>query len=321
MKKFFKWTGIIIGSLVVTLVLVVWLMQYKKYDAPYPDIHASTDSSVIARGKYLVTGPAHCADCHAPDSIYKIVEQGGLVNLSGGKVFKLPIGTLISPNLTSDKETGLGAWEDKVIARSLRYGVGHDGRALFAFMPFQNLSDEDLSAIISYIRTLPPVHNPVQVRNLNPMGYFAKAFFIKPVSPDGTPLKSVTPDTTAAYGEYIANNVANCRGCHTNRDLRTGAFIGPFFAGGFHLESVVDPEHFECVSPNISPDPKTGHIKAWTEDFFVARFRQGKLIPHSEMPWGPFKNMSDGEIKAIYKFLQTVPAVENDPGPTLVEKK
>ncbi len=149
----------------------------------------------------------------------------------------------------------------------------------------------------------------------------AKAFFIKPVGPNGTPIKSVAPDTTAQYGEYIANNVANCRGCHTNRDLKTGAFVGQFFAGGFHIESVIDPEHFECVSPNISTDAKTSHIKGWTQDFFVQRFRQGKIIPHSAMPWGPFKNMSDGEIKAIYKFLQTVPAVENDPGPSLVAKK
>jgi len=321
MKRFFKWTGIVIGSIIVTLVLVVWLMQYKKYDAPYPDIHASSDSSVIARGKYLVTGPAHCADCHAPDSAAKIVAQGGVVNLTGGYVFKLPIGTLTSPNLSSDKETGLGDWDDKTIARSLRYGVGHDGRALFAFMPFQNLSDDDLTALISYLRTLPAVHNPVKVRSLNPLGYIAKAFLIKPIGPDGTPPKSVTPDTTAAYGEYIANNVANCRGCHTNRDLKTGAFIGPYFAGGFHIESAIDPEHWECVSPNISPDPKTGHLRSWTEDMFLNRFRQGKIIPHSAMPWGPFRNMSDGEIRAIYKFLQTVPPVENDPGPTLVKLK
>lgn len=321
MRKILKRTGIVILVLLLCLVITVLCMQGKKYDAPYPNIHASTDSAVIARGRYLVSGPAHCADCHAPAGEYQHVVNGEVVSLSGGKEFKLPIGVIHAPNLTGDKATGLGNWPDSVIARSLRYGVGYDGRALFAFMPFQNMSDEDLTAVISYLRTLPPVQNAVQVRGLNPMGYMAKAFFIRPIGPDGTPPKQVMPDTTVAYGEYIANNISNCRGCHTNRDLKTGAFIGKFFAGGFHLESTIDPEHFECVSPNISPDPKTGHIREWSEDVFVKRFRQGELIPHSAMPWGPFKNMSDVEIKAIYKYLQTVPAVENDPGPVLVAKK
>jgi len=321
MRKILKWAGIVILALLAGFTTVVYFMQAKKYDAPYPDIHASTDSGIIARGRYLVSGPAHCADCHAPASEYTLVEKGKVANLSGGREFKLPIGLMHTPNLTSDKETGLGNWDDKVIARSLRYGVGYDGRALFAFMPFQNMSDEDLTAIISYLRTLPAVNNKVQVRSLNPLGYIAKAFLIKPIGPDGTPVTTIKPDTTVQYGEYIANNISNCRGCHTNRDLKTGAFIGKFFAGGFHLESPIDPEHFECVTPNISPDPKTGHIKNWTEDIFVNRFRQGKIIPHSAMPWGPFKNMSDVELKAIYKFLQTVPAVENNPGPVLVEKK
>lgn len=321
MKKILKWTGIVLLVLIIGFTTVVYFMQGKKYDAPYPAIHASADSAVIARGRYLVSGPAHCADCHAPDSAYKRVLNGEVVNLSGGKAFKLPIGTLHTPNLTSDKETGLGNWPDSVIARSLRYGVGHDGRALFAFMPFQNMSDDDLTAVISYLRTLPAVNNAVTVRSLNPLGYVAKAFLIKPMGPEGTPVKSIVPDTTAQYGEYITNNISNCRGCHTNRDLKTGAFIGKYFSGGFHMESAVDPEHYECVTPNISPDPTTGHIVGWSEDVFIKRFRQGKIIPHSEMPWGPFRNMSDVEIKAIYKFLQTVPPVQNNTGPIVVAKK
>lgn len=321
MRKILKWAGIVILVLVVGLVTTVYFKQGKKYDAPYPDIHASSDSAVIARGRYLVSGPAHCADCHAPVSEYQHVLNGEVVNLSGGREFKLPIGTLRSPNLTSDKVTGLGNWPDSVIARSLRYGVGYDGRALFAFMPFQNLSDEDLTAVISYLRTLPAVDKAVTVRSLNPLGYVAKAFLIKPFGPEGTPVKSITPDTTAAYGAYVANNISNCRGCHTNRDLKTGAFIGEYFSGGFHMESAIDPEHYECVTPNISPDPKTGHMVGWSEDAFVKRFRQGKLIPHSTMPWGPFRNMSDVEIKAIYKYLQTVKPVQNNPGPVVIAKK
>jgi mono/diheme cytochrome c family protein len=322
MKKILKWAGIIIVCLAIALVLTVWVKQYTKYDAPYPaNIHASADSALIARGKYLVTGPAHCIECHTPDSAYPLVEQGQFVNLSGGKTFNLPIGIIHTPNLTSDKETGLGNWPDSVIARSLRHGVGYDGKALFAFMPFQNMSDEDLTAVISYIRTLPPVKNKVPRKKLNPMGFVATAFFIKPMGPEGTPAQTVKPDTTAAYGSYLANYVANCKGCHTNRDLKTGAFTGKFFAGGFHLESVTDPDHFECVSPNITPDAKTGIMVKWSQADFLKRFRLGKVIPHSAMPWGPYKNMSDDELKALYNYLQTITPVENNPGPSLVPKK
>ncbi len=151
-------------------------------------------------------------------------------------------------------------------------------------MPFQNLSDEHLTAVISYIRTLPPVKNAITVRNLNPLGYFVKAFIIKPTGPEGATAKSVTIDTTAAYGEYIAKYVSNCRGCHTNRDLQTGAYTGEFFAGGFHMESVTDPDHYECVTPNITPDAKTGVMYSWSEDVFLNRFKAGRTIDHSAMP-------------------------------------
>ena len=320
MKKFLKWTGIVFLSLVLMLVLGITLMQFKKYDAPYPDIHASKDASVIARGKYLVTGPAHCGDCHAPRSEYNKILAGQIASMRGGNEFKLPLGTLRTPNLTSDPETGIGNWKDEEIARSLRYGVGRDGRALIPFMPFQNLTDDDLTAVISYLRTLKPEANKVKVRSLNPLGYTLTALVIRPVGPVGTPAKHIAVDTTESYGAYLANYVSNCKGCHTNRDLKTGAFVGPLFAGGFHMESIIDPEHFECVTPNLTPDPSTGRIARWSEEDLKRRFAMGKVIPHSAMPWGPFKRMGDVEMKAIYKYLQTLKPVTNDPGPMLVKK-
>ncbi len=320
MKKFLKWTGLSLLFLVVALVITVWALQYKNYDAPYPEIHASKDSAVIERGRYLVTSSAHCADCHAPESLYADVALGKEVSLHGGRVFNLPLGTLQAPNITNDA-TGIGDFSDQEIARSLRYGVGRDGRALFPFMPFQNLSDDDLTAVISYLRTTKPVKNDIKIRKLNPLGYVANAFLIKPVGPEGTPQKSITPDTLVEYGQYLANSVSNCRGCHTNRDLKTGAFIGAAYAGGFHMESIIDPKNYEVVTPNITPDPQDGHIKDWSEQKFIERFRQGKLNPHSAMPWGPFKRMSDVELKAIYKYLQTLKPESNDPGPILVKLK
>ncbi len=309
-KKILKWTGIVLLLLIIGLTITVAMRQNLKFDAPYPAIHASKDSAVIARGKYLVYGPAHCADCHGPAGSEELVSKGQEVALSGGNVFDIPVGKFYVSNITPDKETGIGNLADSQIARSLRYGVGYDGRAMLDFMPFHNTSDDDLTAIISYIRTLEPVKNKVPQHSYNLLGKIVKAFLIKPVGPDGEVPKSVKPDSSVDYGKYLATYVANCRGCHTNRDLKTGAYAGPFFAGGFAMESLMD-KNYVFHTPNITPDKKTGHMYDWTEETFLQRFRRGKVYPQSPMPWGPFGRMSDMEIKAIYRYLQTLAPVEN----------
>lgn len=316
LKKILKWTGITLILLVIIITIAVASRQNLKFDAPYPDIKASKDSAVIARGKDFVYGPAHCAYCHTKLDKLEQVEKGEILPLSGGHEFQLPIGNLYSRNLTSDVETGIGGLKDGEIARSLRYGVGYDGRALFNLMPFNNLSDEDLTAVISYLRTLEPVKNEVPKNTFNTMGKIVKAFMLKPVGPVGEVAKSVPHGPTVEYGKYLVMNVANCRGCHTARDLKTGEYTGPFYAGGFKLPSEIDPTVILCT-PNITSDPKTGVIANWSVDQFIARFRQGRLIKESIMPWGPFSHMSDDDLTAIYKFLRTVPPVVNDPGPRL----
>ena len=315
MKKILKWTGIILLLLIVVLVITISMRQNLKYDAPYPaGIHATKDSSVLARGKYLVYGPAHCADCHGGPGTEALVNKGDEVDLAGGKVFEIPIGKIHPANITPDEETGIGKISDEQIARSLRYGVGFDGRVLIDFMPFHNTSDEDLAAIISYLRSMKPVKNKVPANTSTILGKIVRAFLLKPTGPTGEVLKTVKQDSSVEYGKYLANSVANCRGCHTDRDLKTGEFIGKDFAGGFKMESFADEKYF-FLTPNITPDKTTGHIVNWNEEVFLQRFRKGKVYPQSPMPWGPFGRMSDMEVRAIYRYLQTVPAVENKVAP------
>jgi mono/diheme cytochrome c family protein len=309
-KKILKWTSIIIGSIVALLTIVISMRQDLKFDAPFPDIKASTDSAVIARGKYLALGPAHCADCHASPDSKKLVESGVEVPLSGGNIFDLPIGKVYVKNITSDKETGVGKYTDAQIARILRYGVRPDGSAVLPFMPFHNTSDEDLAAIISFLRRQKPVVNKIPENTTNIMGNIVKAFLLKPSGPSGEVPKTIKKDTSAAYGKYLAVSVANCYGCHTNRDMMTGAFIGEPFAGGMKIGSSVDPDKYYFITPNLTPD-STGRLFGWTQDMFIKRFRQGKIILGTHMPWGPFSRMSDDELKAIYNFLQTVKPVKN----------
>jgi mono/diheme cytochrome c family protein len=309
-KKILKWTGIIILIIIAGLYITVLALQNKKFDAPYPDIKASTDSAVIARGKELVYGPAHCANCHGAKGTEELVLAGKEVPLSGGNLFDLPIGSIHSKNITPDK-SGIGRMTDAEFARALRYGVSPEGTAYFDFMPFHNTSDEDLTAIVSYLRSQPAVKHEVPENDFNFLGKAVKAFMMKPVGPDGLVEKAVKRDTTAVYGKYLANSVANCRGCHTNRDLMTGAFIGEDYAGGLKFEVPTDSGMYSLTTPNLTPDA-TGRLNGWSQQQFISRFRMGTLIKQSHMPWGPFSRMSDDDLKAVWNFLQTVKPVRNE---------
>lgn len=309
-RKILKWTGILLLVIIVGLLITVFSLQNKKYDAPYPQIAAVKDSATIARGKELVYGPAHCANCHGAKGSLELVLAGKEVALSGGTIFDLPIGKLYAKNLTPD-QSGIGRMSDAEFARALRYGVSPEGGAYFDLMPFHYTSDEDLTAIISYLRSQPAVKYDVPKNDFNFLGKVVKAFMLKPVGPEGSVEKAVKRDTTAVYGKYLANSVANCRGCHTNRDLMTGAFIGEDYAGGLTFEVPTDSGMYSLTTPNLTPDA-TGRLNGWTRQQFIDRFRRGALIQQSHMPWGPFSRMSDDDLKAVYNYLQTVKPVRNE---------
>jgi len=304
-KKILKWTGFILLFLILGITLTVMGRQNIKYDRPYPTITASTDTAIIMRGKHLVFGAAHCADCHSKANADSLLKLGQDVPLTGGMVFDLPVGKLYSKNITPDNETGIGKYTDAEIARALRYGVHPDGTVVFDFMPFHNTTDEDMTAIISFLRAQKPIQNKVPDHSLNVLGKAVKAFMIKPVGPDGEVAKQMARDSSAAYGKYLANNVANCSGCHTVRDL-SGTFTGEPFTGGNEIEGF--------ITPNITPD-SSSRIFGWSQKNFIDRFRMGKLIPKSPMPWQSFGRMTDEELKAIYSYLKTLkPVKTKEPG-------
>lgn len=304
-KRILKWIGILLLFIIISVAIITVFRQHLVYDAPYPAISASKDSAVIARGRHLVTSSAHCVDCHYTGNADSLLNLGQDVPLSGGVKFALPVGDIYSRNITPDRETGIGRFTDQQIARALRYGVHPDGGAVFDFMPFHNTSDEDLTAIISYLRSQKPVAKLKPENHLNVLGRLVNAFMVKPVGPTGEVPKTIQRDTTATYGKYLVLNVAECSGCHTKRDM-SGAYTGAPFAGGGPME-----EHgIVFTPPNLTPD-STSRIFEWTQKNFIDRFRMGKLIPQSPMPWNSYKRMTDDELKAGYQFLKTVKPVKS----------
>ncbi len=327
MKLFLK----ILAGIILALILIVagfyiylnatWKVDYS--DSPRPQIQASSDSAVIARGDYLVHAVAHCSICHQGVGAYKTEaemmehRQSGVgVDLVGGHVWDVPLfGKFVAANLTSDKETGIGANSDGDIARVIRNGVGRDGHAL-AFMSIAvgAFADQDLIAIVSYLRTLKPVARANPVEEPGIMGKLV----LKNVKPkiDLPPAWVPAGGISVERGQYLANGPAACYTCHSAADPMKGfAITGPRFQGEAHAEPDMMDAAYEIVVPNLTPDPETGHIVKWSEENFVARFKQGPMYKGSKMPWENFALLTEDDVRSLYRYLQTLAPVKHDVGP------
>jgi mono/diheme cytochrome c family protein len=319
--KILKWTGIVLGALIIIMVAFVQLTWDRKHEAPYPHIKASTDSAVIERGRYLVYGPAHCATCHIPIEKFPDVEKGMHIPLVGGLEFELAgIGSFLTPNLTPDKETGIGNKTDEELARSIRQMISTEGRVLLPFMSFQEMSDEDLTAIISFLRSQEPVKHEVKPSKYDFLGRAIIAFgILKPQGPKNPPPATIARDTSIVYGKYLANNIGNCRICHTAFDQNTGKQTGIDFAGGGIFIPDNLTEGYGFVSPNLTPDKKTGVMAHWDEQTFVDRFKAGRVHSKSPMPWGPFSRMNESDLRALYRYLHSLQPTEHNIAKTVYQ--
>lgn len=312
MKTAFK---VLLGLvlLVAAFALYIQMNWHVNLNEEYPitEVLITPDSAMLAHGKYLAEGPAHCTHCHLSMDQLETAESGNVI-MKGGFEFGLPIGKWRSPNITPDLETGIGRYTDGELYRMMRHNILPSGRATIDLMPFTTMSEYDVKSIIAYLRTVAPVKNEVPTTEPNLLGKALLRFVIRPVTPDEAIAEKVEKDSSIVYGKYLAESVANCRGCHTKRDLKTGAYIGPFYAGGLTFEPATETGMWTFNTPNLTSDPTTGIMADWTEATFISRFKEtGRLHKTSPMPWGAFKQMDDVDLKAIYRFLKSLPPVEN----------
>jgi mono/diheme cytochrome c family protein len=261
----------------------------------------------LERGRYLVESVHGCLGCHserdwkAAGAPVKADRRGaGLVWSAEGMPW------LTAPNLTPDKETGAGSWSDDMLARAIREGIGHDGRALFPLMPYtayRRIPDEDLSAIIVYLRSLEPVRNSLPKSALPfPLSFFIKA---APQPLDG-PVAPPDLSTPVKRGEYLVKSI-ECAGCHTPSQ-RGAPIAGLEFAGGFPLISPLGT----VAATNLTPDPSG--IPYYDEALFVESMRAGKVKARElspAMPWFAFGQMTDEDLKAIFAYLATLRPVSH----------
>lgn len=294
-------------------------------DTPYPKIAASSDAEVIEHGAYLVHNVAHCSTCHGPAdgaidmATFKLDRSAPM---SGGYRMEAgPFGTFYAQNLTPDPETGIGRYTDEELGRMIRSGVGADG----TFLPMMRLaqgpmSDEDLTAVISYLRAQTAVKNAVP---RDEFGIVAK-FLADSFSPRSEPSPkhvAATPEPSLARGEYLAKGPALCSGCHSPADPMEGfAVVGPEHSGALNADPDSTDSNYEIIAPNLTPDPQTGITGMWDEEQFVKRMKGGRVITGSHMPWEAFAEMTDSDLRSIYRYLESLDPVVNNVGPTRRKK-
>ncbi|MFY0687106.1 MAG: c-type cytochrome [Cyclobacteriaceae bacterium] len=330
MKKLLKILGGFISAIVLIIIGVLfyyhlqWPLEYP--DTPYPDITASNDSTVIAEGEYLFHAVTHCTACHSgPNEILFADREKALAMVpAGGYTWEMgPIGTVRSANITSHDEYGIGKLTDAEIARTIKYGIRSDHKTAFFMAGVGPMSDQDLTAIVSYLRTLAP--NPNQV-DPSEVGFLGKTVlqtmmlgYLKP-KPYETPEYTPRGELSIKRGEYLANGPGACVLCHSEMELAPAIkFVGPKLSGNPKPDPDPYDSSMELAYPNLTPDKKTGHIVEWTEETFIARFRGGRAIKNSPMPWENFQNMTDEDLASIYRYLMSLEPVEKEIGPSYRE--
>ena len=158
----------LVALLVAAGAIFVASRQHLKFDAPFPSVAASTDTAVIARGRYIVRDITNCAQCHGDPAQHEALVAGADVPLSGGFTFDIPPGKIRVRNITPDEETGIGKWSQEAIVEVLKSGLLPDGDTVGGAMTdvvnhgTSFLTDEDLKAIAVYLKSVKPIRNKVE---------------------------------------------------------------------------------------------------------------------------------------------------------------
>jgi mono/diheme cytochrome c family protein len=268
----------------------------------------------LARGKYIVEGPASCFHCHSEPNFDD--PMGEPIASKRGAGWQLPIPELGNPtsgNITSDPTTGLGSWTDDEIARAIQEGVDKNGRPLFPIMPyprFRDFTDEDLASVVVYVRTIPPVVHAVTP----PVWPFPLSVLVKTMPKPLTTHEPAPARTTpVARGEYLVKTVAGCGDCHTPSDDKGTPLPGLEFAGGGIFHDPGPTANMKAVfSANITPD--ASGISHYDEAYFIQTLHTGQIPGRTLsyiMPFSSFKNLTDDDLKDIFAYIKTLKPVKH----------
>ena len=295
MKKVFRVIGIVLGS-IIGLILLAGVVLYfignarlnKTYDFPPSNLTIPKDAANIAYGKqrteFFSTG------CHGEDlgGVEKWLDVGAL-------------GTVDSANLTSGVG-GIGRefTSDEDYVRAIRHGIDPDGKPIYmpAVSATSHLSDEELAAIIAYVKTVPPVDHKTNGHRFTPLGKILFALNMVPPPPveivsHELHVTAPEPGVTVEYGKYLVD-VMDCRLCH-GQELTGGRFPDP------------------SVKVKVPDVTSAGEVGFWSDEQFIHMIRTGTTPGGHElnpdlMPWEEISvRATDDDLRAIYMYLEALP--------------
>ena len=257
----------------------------------------------VERGKYLVNTIMTCQNCHTPKG-----ERGAPIyerDLSSGLSWDEPPFKVTASNITQDKETGIGSWTDEQIKTALRKGQRPNGVHLAAIMPsdfYEILTDNDLNAIVAYLRTVKPVKQTYP----DPIYKIALPRHILPGAE--RPFTEADMADKVKKGFYLAT-IGHCFECHTPMGPKGREFETRYGAGGFDFPGPWG----KSTSRNITSHKEKG-IGAWTDAEIKRAITDGISRDGSRLkpPMGYefYKNMTNDDLDAIVAYLRTVPPKE-----------
>jgi mono/diheme cytochrome c family protein len=267
-------------------------------------VGAEPSAETIAHGQML-TVIGDCGGCHTADPARPF---------AGGTRIATPFGAITAPNLTPDRDTGIGAWSDDDFKRALREGVAPDGARYYPAFPyphFTRLTRDDISAIRSYLAALPAVRNriaPPELRfpyNYRPLMRLWNDLFFRPGLFEPDQGKSAEWNR----GGYLVEGLAHCGACHTPKNFlgaekQNAAFTGDRIAGWF--------------APRLDGAARSG-LKDWSVEDIVEYLASGRNKrshaggPMAEVVASSTAKMDDADLRAIAVYLKALPAGPPEP--------
>jgi mono/diheme cytochrome c family protein len=258
---------------------------------------SAQDNDRLARGTYLMNSIVACGNCHVQrgEKGRPLMEKG----LSGGMVFDEQPFKAYAPNITPDPDTGVGKWTDAQLAKAIREGIRPDGSVIGPPMPiifYRGMADEDLDAIVAYLRAQPPVKNAVpksEYRIKLPPSY----------GPEVKKVSAPSRKDPVKYGEYLAGPLGHCMDCHTPwvkgvPDMTKAGAGGNPFRGPWGV----------AVSRDLTPHEQG--LKGWSDAEIARAIREGvrkdgtPLKP--PMAYGWYKNISEQDMKPLLAYLRSL---------------
>jgi len=265
---------------------------------------AEPSAEDIAHGRMLVEA-GNCAGCHTADPAKPF---------AGGKRIETPFGAIYAPNLTPDRDTGIGGWSNEDFRRALREGVAPNGSRYYPAFPypyFTKLTRDDIFAIRAYLATLTPFSNkapPPDLRfpfNFRVVMRVWDSLFFKPgiFEPD----QNKSPAWNR--GGYLVTGLAHCGACHTPKNM---------FGADRHGRALSGGQVAGWFAPRLDGAARSG-LKSWSVDDIVEYLQSGRNARShadglmAEVVLNSTSKMSDGDVRAIATYLKELPAGQPEP--------